>query len=637
MQYRDALGDLAAALPQVVQRASEEWRVEPGMRLIFRARHSVRETLGGAQGEVVRALYEAVDKTLLVAIREQRPVVLSYFMNANEKTLLEEIAALESQIRNSQDKDKIEDARSKLDAKSFELARIQPPEDWQHVFSNAATLAAIKDLVLDVDDEVSDPKVRELARRISVGPLAEWEVLRLLLLRIGSLFSHEGRMNLPDVLDRLKHEIRRNPVQELTQAREELKWLTHAMTDECSLLLETLDHSLGAVAVGEILRRKGLFAKFVTALDGIASAPANAGSPAWEPLLRKTFAAIGYPLGTALTLLAQNTRERSEFVLLDHAHNRMFGIREGELGFDRKSGREIEIYALREGRSYFTSTSRSTLRTLPHRIHDAAVGMAVWTADRREVQSVLDSDPQRPQVRLRAWDMGANRTPLVLFVVHYRESDITEPGGGYPADGPRDWTNDEHFELGLGCFVAPRNDPLAIGMMVLGALPVSMPKAVEVGREIWGYNKVHVSADKWDVRYRPDVMTCVLKMAANLSLRVQLPRGGSRSSSRIPLLSYTTKFGQLHRNVLTRSGAGETLRVGGHGVEVSVKGPKEWWKGGSAGGKCRSLLMLLYQFGIARDESTKGRRASYSLWTEHLQGEQGPPCLVPATFEREDE
>jgi hypothetical protein len=626
-QYRDALGDLAAVLPQVVQRASEEWRVEPGMRLIFRARQSLPSSRGFEdQGVAVGALYAAVDE-LLREVKSQREAY---------RALLASVRSLEHMILSNPKDPSIQTWRSDLEIAAKRLRDFQPPEDWQHVLSNGATLGSLAEAVLSDEARASHPSVDKLAGKVTVAKPNEWAVLKALLLEIGEQFSHEGRMNLPDALDRLKYEIRRDPVQELTRARKELAWLLDKTTDECNLLLETLDQSLGAVAVGEILRRKGLFEKFVASLDAVATGKAPT-APSWQAPLRKTFAAIGYPLGDALTLLAQNTRERSEFILLDHVHNRMFGIREGELGFDTKSGREIEIYALREGRSYFTSTSRSTLRTLPHRIHDAAVGMAVWTVDRREVQAILDSDPQRPPVRLRAWDMGANRTPLVLFIVHYRESDITEPGGGYPADGPRDRTNDEHYELGLGCFVAPRSDPLAVGMMVLGALPVSMPKAVEVGREIWGYDKVHISSDHWDIRYRPDAMTCVVKLPDNITLRVQLPRGGSRSSSRIPLLSYTMKFGQLHRNVLTRSGAGETLRVGGHGVEVSVKGHDEWWKKSEVGGTCSSLLTLLYRFGIARDESTEGRRASYSVWTEHLQGEQGPPCLVPATFEREDE
>lgn len=617
-QYRDALGDLAAVLPQVVQRASEEWRVEPGMRLIFRARWSMRETLVGAQGEAVKAFYEVVDDVLLKEIDERRKDVNRDLQRS--RAIRTNIIKLQSQLQGATDPVVLGSLKEQILALNRQLADIQPPEDWQHVMTTRATFDAVKGAAMATD----------------------WPALKTLLDEVGAQFSHPGRDDIPDILEKLKHKIRSNPITGLRSLHDDLAWIRKDDTASCYLLLQTLDQSLGVTAVGEILRRKGLFTKFVASLDDVSDQAAYS-SPRWEALLRKTFAAIGYPLGHALTLLAQNSRETSEFILLDHAHNRMFGIREGELGFDRKSGREIEIYALRDGRTYFTGNTSQVPpvcqvpRVLPHRIHDAAVGMAVWTVDRREVQSILDSDAQRPPVRLNAWNMGANRTPLVLFVVHYRESDISEPGGVDPATGPRDRHSDEHYELGLGCFVAPRNDPLAMGMMVLGALPVSMKKAEEVGCEIWGYNKVHVGANNWDVQYRPDAMTCVLKLPDGLTLRVQLPRGGSRSSSRIPLFSYTTKFGQLHRNVLTRSGSGESLRVGGHGVEVSVAGPGDWWKTAGIGGNCRSLLTLLYQFGIARDESTKGRRASYSLWTEHLQGEQGPPCLVPATFEREDE
>jgi hypothetical protein len=635
-QYRDALGDLAAVLPQVVQRANQEWRVEPGMRLLFRARQSVFEEAQklSVQGVAVKALYDAVEVVLRREIGEKRKDIDAGFLKALD--LRADIGKLEKQIPGATDSATLEALRAQLLTAKAELAGIQPPEDWQHVIATQATLEAVRHAVISPEGRNAHPSdpMHALGDRMGASP--DWAMLKTLLGQVGEQFSSKGRESVPDVLEKQKHKIRNDPVSGLAGLRQDLDWMFEPDTALCYLLLQTLDQSLGAVAVGEILHRQGLFGKFVAALDVVAKASPYA-PPEWEAQFRKAFAAIGYPLGGALTLLAQNTRERSEFVLLDHAHNRMFGIREGEVGFDRKSGREIEIYGQQEGRSYCTSTSPTTPRTLPHRIHDAAVGMGVWTVDRREVQALLDSDPQRPPVRLGAWDMGANRTPLALFVVHYRESDIAETSGADPREAARDRASDEHYELGLGCFVAPRNDPLAMGMMVLGALPVSMPKACEVGREIWGYEKIHVDGQNWDVRYRPDVMTCVVKLPGGIALRVQLPRGGSRSSNRIPLLSYTKKFGQLHRNVLTRSGAGESLRVGGHGVEVSVSGVDDWWTIPDAGGNCRSLLKLLYQFGIARDQSKEGRRASYSLWTEHLQGEQGPPCLVPATFEREDE
>ncbi len=646
-QYRDALGDLAGALPQVVQRASQEWRVEPGMRLLFRARSKALEKIDTKSGPEV-ALYSAVVEFLGV-LNPGHGVRKAWMQDlCREKAgLVEQKLAAQ---RNGQT-----DAVSSLGHRISSLERVigaleaqksatPVAETWQHAFCNFSTRSAVEDCALSDEAGTADAGARELREYLDrSSPPPRGEGFLHLLRQIPAQFSDPNRVNLPQFLDEIKHELRRDPVKGLAVAERRLAWM-RGDTGYVYELLQLLEHALGDACLREILLHKGVFDAFVSAIAGVQK-PQNGLQPAWERSLRQVFAGIGHPLGQPLTVLAQCTRQRNEFIVLDHAHDRVFDIRESESGFSADAVQELEIYGLREGRTYFTATARQmpcvTPRVLPHRIHDAAVGMAVWMVDRREVQSVLDSDPDRPPVKVRAWDMGVNRTPLVLFVVHYRETDIGEPGGTDPATGARARQSDEHYELGLGCFVAPRNDPLAIGMMVLGRLPVSMPAAAQVGREIWGYDKVHVDAGRWDLRYRPDAVTCLLELDGNVRLRVELPRGGKRSSTRIPLFSYTTKFGQLHRNVLTRSGSGETLRVGGHGVAVSidfVQGPaKNWWVDPKAGGECRSLLTLLYQFGIVRDDPTKGRRAAYSVWTEHMQGEQGPPCIVPNIGVREDE
>lgn len=648
-QYRDALGDLAGALPQVVQRASQEWRVEPGMRLLFRTRSTALEKieLDNKSGPEV-ALYSAVVEFLNVlnprhGVRKawvrnlclQREGLVEQKLVAERNCQAEAVSSLGHRIAS---------LTRAIDALEAQASATPVVETWQRAFSNFSTRSALEDSVLSDKAATAHAGVKALVEYLDkTSPGARWEGVLDLLRNVPAQFSDPRRVNLPQFLDEIKHEIRRDPIKGLAVAQQRLSWMC-GDTGQLYVLLQLLEHAIGDACLREILVHQGVFDAFVCAIQDLQK-PQNSLQPKWESALRQVFSGIGYPLGRPLTVLAQCTRQRNEFTVLDHAHDRVFNIRESESGFAADAVQELEIYGLREGRTYFTATARQTpcvtQRVLPHRIHDAAVGMAVWMVDRREVQSILDSAPDRPPVKVRAWDMGVNRTPLVLFVVHYRETDICEPGGSDPAAAARARESDEHYELGLGCFVAPRNDPLAIGMMVLGKLPVSMPAAAQVGREIWGYDKVPVDSGRWDLRYRPDAMTCLLELHGDVRLRVELPRGGKRSSTRIPLFSYTTKFGQLHRNVLTRSGSGETLRVGGHGVAVSIDRPNRtatnWWEDSQAGGECRSLLTLLYQFGIVRDDPTKGRRAAYSLWTEHMQGEQGPPCIVPNIGVREDE
>lgn len=448
--------------------------------------------------------------------------------------------------------------------------------------------------------------------------------LEELLTKVSEQFGHKERRDLPMLLDRIKDEIRQDREAGLRLAREKLDWCLGAGAGDHVAagydFLDHLEHDLRIRCLRELLRGQDPFKSFreaVLLLD--ANFPQDL-----DRKLDMLFRRLGYRIGDALTLHKAGSSRRPEYLLLDHRHDRVFSIRTGDQILlapkysDRKAS-DLELYGLVEGTNYFDSSADqrpvNVPRVLPHRVQDASHGMAVWAVDRRDVQDLLDT--RATDVKLRAWDMGANRTPLTLFGAHYRESDL-----------------EEYLELGIGCFVAPARDPLAVGMMVLGTLPVTTKISRDVGEHIWGYPKVLVSAEQLKCRYRPDSVLWTHQLAAGVELSVTLPRGGNRSSARLPLLSYTHKFGKLHRSVLMRSGKGESLRVGGSGVKVKVSGPADWW---SRPGSAQGIGGLLHRFGLFGDGAgLQGRRAAFSTWTEHMSAELGPPCLVPTPPPIED-
>ncbi len=539
IQYRDALGDLAVALPQLAQRASLAWQAEPGMRLLFRARP------GGIDGR------EEAEKKLHDAI-EALPIGAAITADVAEKV------------------------------------RSRYPGDL------SGALDAIQTQLLD-------PR----------------------------------RRDLQTLIGQLQQAIRANRDEGLQLAHTKLGWLfppdgqgTSGLSGGYALL-DALEDAVGGDCLREVLRERARFEAFQATLVAAAAtaaaataaaaaaararAPAEAVAPAWKQSLTDCFRAFGFDLGAAVTVLPLSSAPRKEYVLLDHAHDRVFHIRQGVDASLAASGskREFEVYGLREGITYFdkSQTQRPTNvpRLLPHRVQDASSGMAVWGVDRRDVQDLLNARQPAGDVKLFAWDMGASRTPLALFAVDYRQSDL----------GP-------YLELGIGCFVHPARDPLAVGMLVLENLPVSTDISSQVGNDIWGYPK-EVNK-KMEVRYWLDRVEWSVVLAGGSKIEVTLPRGGTRSSARVPLLSYTRKFGRLHRTVLLRSGSGESLKVGGGGVKVNVTPPNWNTTKASAGG----LLGLLDLFSLVADGSGRRVRAPlYSAWTEHMSGELGAPSLVP--------
>lgn len=257
------------------------------------------------------------------------------------------------------------------------------------------------------------------------------------------------------------------------------------------------------------------------------------------------------------------------------------------------AGEQLEIRGREEGRLYRV---HGVQLRLPTKVRDASRGVAIYSVPVDVVQNLLDLHPQRV---LRAWDTGSRQTPVAIFVVDYRDSDLGSYG-----------------ELGIACFAAPGNDRLAVGMYTL-ELPVTQSFSRDAGREIWGYPK---ELYRVDIGYRDHEVTCVLAKqdgSGEKLLTLTLPRGGTDSSRDVPLYSYTIKRGQHYRTVFTHSGRGEMVTWGGRGVRLQIHARQ-----------ADSVLNTLEWLGLP------GRTSVLSSWTEHMSGEFSVPSALPVQGSR---
>jgi Acetoacetate decarboxylase (ADC) len=196
---------------------------------------------------------------------------------------------------------------------------------------------------------------------------------------------------------------------------------------------------------------------------------------------------------------------------------------------------------------------------LPAQVRDASQGLALYSIPLREAQAVLDAQ----QAPFRAFAASPERTLLAIFVVDYRDSDLGQ-----------------YFELGAALGVTPADDrDGALGMFIL-ALPVSQAFSRDAGRQIWGYPKVLTPG--LTIRREGPSIRCTVLPEDPSTFALTLPRGGYRRWSDVPVLprgglqrlpigtssevavvSYTLKEGRSQRVVVSRTGEGERLQVGG--------------------------------------------------------------------------
>lgn len=304
-------------------------------------------------------------------------------------------------------------------------------------------------------------------------------------------------------------------------------------------------------------------------------------------VMHAAFATAGIDLSASLSLVTERTR----WVLCDHGHDRVYPIVPTD---PAKPAALCEVYGAERGRGYDIPTSGGVRRVvLPARVHDAAQGMAVFTVPHDLVAPFV---PPAFRQDFKLWNLGARQTAVALFLVDYRDTDL----GSY-------------YELGLACFLSPRDNPLAAGMHVM-SLAVNDDFSRDAGRLIWGYPKVRRMLD---IRYTDDSASCALQRSDGKGgavdvMRFTVQRGGEGASRAIPLFGYTLKQGQPNRVVFTRSGEGETFHSARRSTPVAVLDTSP----------DIDIVDQVVAMGLP------DLKPRFTAWTERMSGEFGIPAVL---------
>ena len=225
---------------------------------------------------------------------------------------------------------------------------------------------------------------------------------------------------------------------------------------------------------------------------------------------------------------------------------------------------------------------------LPVRAGDVTEAFVAYMVPARTVRALL-SEQGVPLVPI---DLGRGRTVVELFGARYRISDL----GTYD-------------EVGLAFLVAPRGDPLAVGLYYF-ELTATTRFSCEVARTIWGVVK---HEEQIDVTLGDARATWRLprKGTGAEVLTLTVPRGGGGSSTAIPIWIYSMLNGRLHRARSLRTGRGERIRFDSGGVSLTVATPE------ATGAD--PLADALRRLDLVRAPILAHG------WTEHMSGELGPP------------
>jgi hypothetical protein len=359
----------------------------------------------------------------------------------------------------------------------------------------------------------------------------------------------------------------------LRSARVEV--LGESGSDYGVLPLQRFEEMLGANVMPSV-RNTDVLHQLMNAFG--TSAPEITVTADLQQQLHEAFGGAGIELSESLSI-ASGYRD---WILRDHGKDRTFHV--------LREGNRLEVYGEVEGKAYRVADTRVLL---PARVHDASHGSAVYLVPKDIVQDLLDLHQPRA---LQTWDVGSGRTPVQIFIVDYRDSDL----GSYR-------------ELGMACFAAPKNSPLAVGMHIL-ELPVTDRFSCDAGRHIWGYPKTLYDLD---FTYRDNTVTSTLikrGSPAQKLFALTLPRAGAGSSRNVPIYNYTVKRGMHHRTIFTRSGRGEGIQWGSRAVRLEVHA-----------NVADSALNTLQSLGLP------GRTPIFSSWTERMTGEFGMPSVLTAT------
>jgi len=245
---------------------------------------------------------------------------------------------------------------------------------------------------------------------------------------------------------------------------------------------------------------------------------------------------------------------------------------------------------------------------LPARIADASQGWALYFVGAEGAQGHLDKQTDAFTVI----DVGGKRTPVSIFGVDYRQTDL----GTY-------------FEIGVVFFVRPRHDVSAVPGMLFLSLTVNQEFTRAAADTIWGYHKT--LGRNMAVRYTAGSAAFSIDANDATALSVSFPRFGSGSSTNVPSYTYSLKNDadqkkRPHRTHFSRSGAGEGVQIRGNVHLTLGDGTQKncacrLAPAGSEEQAC--VCLMLRELGVA------DQLPAANGWSEQMSGALAAP--LPAT------
>jgi hypothetical protein len=259
----------------------------------------------------------------------------------------------------------------------------------------------------------------------------------------------------------------------------------------------------------------------------------------------------------------------------------------GEAGFDSRPAKSHLIGA------------KPTM--LPVRVGEASQGWALYFVP-------LDWAKKRIEEREKqftAIHTGMGRTPLIIYALDHRESDL----GTY-------------LEIGVALLVRPQSKPRDLPGLLFLSLIVSEQFTIDASRKIWGYRKA--LAPTMEARYSDGFATFCMDPQDPTTLSISFPRFGSARSSRVPCYIYSVPErdmdGVAHRTVLSRSSSGEGIQYGGH-VDLRLSNQPNCVCRSASGADALCICAMLRDLPLPERPAANG-------WAQFISGEFGPaiPC-----------
>jgi hypothetical protein len=328
-------------------------------------------------------------------------------------------------------------------------------------------------------------------------------------------------------------------------------------------------------------------------LTGLAQAYLSLAADAWRTSLRIS---CGYQMRAANRLLiaARDPGDPQEFLSASVLDVRNYV---GELASIVPFALENMIDA-----GDISSQSYSVLDKpvmLPARIKDASQGWALYFVSAEDAQAHLDKQTDAFTVV----DVGGKRTPVSIFGVDYRQTDL----GTYS-------------EIGVVFFVRPRHDTSAIPGILFLSLTVNQEFTRAAADTIWGYHKT--LSKGLAVQYNPASAAFWIDANDATALSASFPRFGSGRSTDVPCYTYSLKSDahqkpRAHRTLFSRSGIGEGVQIRGNvqltlgdGTQKNCACQLE-----PAGSNKQACVCLML-----RDLGVSDQLPAANGWSEHMSG-----------------